>query len=349
MNSKKMVIATLSLLLCALLVVGTVNFAIDPLFQYHKPWFGLKPVVTNERYQNAGIAKNFDFNNVIIGNSYSENFIISDVEDVFEGKTVKLTAAGSHVLDWTYILNILNKRETHPINILFNLDTGFIDFSDKQTKHELPVFLYDNKYFNDVEYLFNFTLTRKYTFSAIKSNIKNEIPDYNTAFVLFDEKESGKEYVINNYVAAKEREEINIQKTFYTDENLKLLSKYIESMPDTQFVFFFSPFSVLYWKDIVESGCLNEYKKEFKKIFSFMSQYNNVSVFFWTDNEMLKTISDLDNYKDTSHYKLQINKDILKRINNGIGILPKDEAKWIPLLDVFFDYIEKFDYTTLFT
>ena len=349
MNSKKMVIITLSLLLSALLVVGTINFAIDPLFQYHKPWFGLKPVVTNERYQNAGIARNFDFKNVIIGNSYSENFIISDVEDVFEGKTVKLTASGSHILDWTYVLKILNERETHPVNILFNLDTGFIDFSDKQTKHEMPVFLYDNNYFNDVEYLFNFTLTRNYTFSTIKSNIKNEIPDYNTAFVWFDEKESGKEYVIKNYVASKEKEKINIQKIFYTDENLRLLSKYIESMSNTEFVFFFSPFSVLYWKDIVETGYLDEYKKEFEKIFSFMSQYDNVSVYFWTDTEMLKIISDLNNYKDTSHYKLQINKDILKRINSGIGILPKEESKWMTLLDIYFDYLKNFDYTILFT
>ena len=70
MNSKKIIIATFSLLLSALLIMGTINVVIDPLFQYHKPWFGLEPVVTNERYQNAGIAKNFDFEKRIVPISY---------------------------------------------------------------------------------------------------------------------------------------------------------------------------------------------------------------------------------------------------------------------------------------
>ncbi len=348
MNSKKIIIATFSLLLCALLVIGTINFIVDPLFQYHKPWFGLQANVINERYQNAGIAKNFDFENVIIGNSYSENFIISDVEDVFEGETVKLTASGSHVLDWTYILKILQERDDHPDNILFNFDTGFLNSSDKETKHEMPIYLYDNNLMNDVEYLFNFTLTRKYTYGALKANINNTIPDYNTVFVWFDEKESGKEYVINNYISAKEETISNMPTEFYTSGNLELLKEYIEAMPNTRFVFFYSPFSVLYWMDIVESGKLDEYKNEFEKTFEFMSQYDNATLYFWVDKEMLNIISDLDNYKDTSHYKLHINKEILTRISDNVGVLPKEKEKWQPMLEEYFDYLETFDYEKLF-
>ena len=37
MNSKKVITATFSLLLSALLIIGTINFLIDPLFQYHNP------------------------------------------------------------------------------------------------------------------------------------------------------------------------------------------------------------------------------------------------------------------------------------------------------------------------
>lgn len=346
MNSKKIIIATFSLLLCSLLIMGTINFAIDPLFQYHKPWFGLEANVINERYQNAGIAKNFDFKNVIIGNSMSENFIVSDVENVFGGKTVKLTAAGSHILDWTYILTILQERNEHPENILFNLDTGFFNASDKKTKHEMPIYLYDKSLLNDVEYLFNFTLTRKYTYSALKANINNTIPDYNTAFVWFDEKESGKEYVINNYTATKKETISNIPAEFYTDGNLNLLKEYIEAMKNTQFVFFCSPFSVLYWMDIIECGKLKEYKHEFEKTFEFMTQYDNVTVYFWVDKEMLDIISNLDNYKDTSHYKLSISKEILRRVDENIGVLSKEN--WQILLDDYFDYLENFDYDSLF-
>ena len=153
MNSKKIIIATFSLLFSALLLMGSINFVIDPLFQYHMPWLNLEANIINERYQNAGIAKNFDFENVIIGNSMSENFLISEAECALEGKTVKLTAAGSHVLDWTYILDILKNRENRPEKILFNFDTGFFNSSDTKMKHDLPEYLYDNNLLNDVEYL----------------------------------------------------------------------------------------------------------------------------------------------------------------------------------------------------
>lgn len=96
MNAKRFARLSISLTLIMLILVAAVQIAIDPLFQYHQPWFGLKPVVTVERYQNSGIAKNFDYENAIIGNSLSENFYVSDVEKAFGEKTVKLTAAGSH-------------------------------------------------------------------------------------------------------------------------------------------------------------------------------------------------------------------------------------------------------------
>ena len=110
MNAKRFARLSTSLTLVLLMLVAALQIAIDPLFQYHQPWFGLKPVVTDERYQNAGIAKDFDYENAIIGNSLSENFYVSDVEKVFGGKTVKLTAAGSHTSDWKYSLDILKNK-----------------------------------------------------------------------------------------------------------------------------------------------------------------------------------------------------------------------------------------------
>lgn len=349
MKSKKIITATLSLLLCALLVTGTINVVVDPLFQYHKPWFGLKPNIIDERYQNAGIAKNFDFKNVIIGNSMTENFLVSDVEKVLNGKTVKLSASGSNVLYWTYLLNILEQKKERPQNILFNLDSGFFDSSDKSMKYNLPIFLYDNNFFNDVEYLFNFAITQKYTFGTLKANISGNVPEYDKAFVWGYEKEIGKNVVLKEYESSKEeRLDSNTSIKFYTEGNLLLLSKYFESMPDTQFIFFCSPFSVLYWKDKFDSGLLNEYKKQFEKTFEFMSQYDNVIVYFWTDEEILNIISNLDNYKDSTHYGMHINKDMLMRIGKNIGELPKEKNEWKTLLDKYFDYLESFDYTTIF-
>lgn len=353
MNSKKIIIATFSLLLSALLMAGAINVCIDPLFQYHKPWFGLQANVIDERYQNAGIAKNFDFENVIIGNSMSENFIVSDIEDLFGGKAVKLTASGSYVLDWTYLLELLKERDSHPDNIIFNFDTSFFTSSSEATKHEMPLFLYDKNYLNDVEYLFNFTLMRKYSYKTLEANFDDTVSDYNTVFVWGNENDSSKEIALKNYYIDKEeqeKEKETTQKdnTLYTEKNLALLKQYFESMPDTNFVFFHAPFSVLYWKDVKEDGNLSVYKREYAKVFELFSQFDNVTVYFWDDPEMLKIISDLNNYKDSTHYGYLISKELVRRMDNRVGVLSKEKACWSKSLDTYFGYLEDFDYNSIY-
>ena len=157
----------------------------------------------------------------------------------------------------------------------------------------------------------------------------------------------GKKTTLETYKKEKERNRQKIE-SFYTLENLQLMSEFFETMPDTQFVFFCSPFSVLYWYDKYETDQIDAYKKEFEKSFDFLSKYNNVTVYFWVDNEMLSIISDLDNYKDSTHYGAHINREILVRIGKGEGKLPKEREQWQPLLDEYFNYLKNFDYETIF-
>ncbi len=349
MNSKKMVISTFSLLLCALLVMGSINFAVDPLFQYHKPWFGLKPYIISETYQNPGIAKNFDFDNAVVGNSLTENFIVSDLNDALGGKTVKLTGDGTYVVDWVHMFELLSNRTEQPKKILIDLDPYIFTIPSEKPKSEshLQFFLYDNNYLNDVEYLFNFTLTKNYTYKTIETNIKNNIQDYDKVHMWpVEELEPGKEKAIKKYYIDKEKG--HNQKCLYTEDNLNLLKEYFEKMENTEFIFFCSPFSVLFWYDIIEEGLFSEYKESYEKTFRFMSQFENVSVYFWTDSEMIDIVSDLDNYVDSFHYGPHINKEILVRIKEDNGLLSKDEKIWQAELDKYFSYMESYDYSVIF-
>ena len=87
------VIMAALILLCMVFMIVA-----DPFFQYHKPWFGMKPYVVNERYQAAGMARNFDYDNLIMGSSMAQNLKPSHFQRL-GGSTIKLTMAGSHVLD----------------------------------------------------------------------------------------------------------------------------------------------------------------------------------------------------------------------------------------------------------
>lgn len=69
-------------------------YVIDPLQVYraasYPPMFS-----EEERFQNPGLAKNYEYDTIIIGSSMTQNFVPSDVDRVFGGKTLKLSIEGS--------------------------------------------------------------------------------------------------------------------------------------------------------------------------------------------------------------------------------------------------------------
>lgn len=348
MKPKTFILSVISLVLAALIGIGGITIIIDPLFIYHKPLFGLEPVITNERYQNAGIAKKFDFDNVIIGNSMSENFKPSDFKNCFEGTTIKLVASGSHAIDWTYILEILKNRATQPKNIVMNFDAGVLESSPYETKHYMPTYLYDDNPINDVNYLFNFSILKEHTFKTLRANKNKDIPDIDTLFVWDDGITRGKKIVLSDY----DRSEIVSESPDIdaaiglAKENINLLTPYFDSMPETDFILFFSPFSMVYWDNQIRLNKIEMWEIVCSEIFSILTNYENVHLLFWTDDEMLEIITNLDNYKDSTHYVSEISLKIVDRISNLTGKLtPENYSNEIVK---FFDYIRQYDYESIF-
>lgn len=345
MNAKRFARLSVSLVLVLLIFVAAITIAIDPLFQYHKPWFGLKPVVTNERYQNAGVAKTFDYENVIIGNSLSENFYVSDVEKVFGGRTVKLTAAGSHTADWKYSLDILKNKS--PKNILFNLDPYIMDTDPDNLKHELPTYLYDYNYLNDVNYLLNFAIN-KYTYRIVKGNFTNKIPDYDKVFIWDENIKTSREEALKHYQRPeKGSEQINADELKQTAlSNMDNLNKYYQEMPDTQFVFFCSPFSILFWDKNNQNNGLDVWRETYLTVIGDLVKHQNVSVYFWNDQEMLDAICNLDYYTDEAHYNAEVCKMICDRISANQGLM--NQSNYQNSVNQFFDYLKSYDYDAIF-
>lgn len=346
MNSKRFIRFSLCLTLILLIMVASIQIAIDPLFQYHKPWFGMDAFIKKERYQDAGMAKNFDFENVIMGTSMSQNFRINEYEELFGGKTVKLTMEGSHPIDWTYVLDDLSHREVQPKTVLLNLDPYVFRADTEKLEHELPTYLYDYNYLNDVNYWFNFQIINDFTVETIIRNIKHDIPDENDAFVW--EKPFGKEYVLSQYERADIVSE-PVAEDLYKDvasDNMKLLMPYIESMTETRFIFFCSPFSMAFWDGHIRDNSIEAHKIGYISAIDELIDHENVSVYLWNDDAMLDVMKDLDNYADVSHYSGEINSMMLKRIAGQQGLLEKEN--YSQEIDLMFNYIYNFDYDALF-
>ena len=354
MKSKTFIKTTVSIFLAVMIVVAGLQVAIDPLFQYHTPWFGLKPFFTDERYQNAGTAKKFKFDNVLMGNSYCENFIISDIDKKFGGKTAKLTIGGSNPVDWVYLLNILKKREIHPKLIICCIDPYRLTHSVTESKIDLPKYLYDDNYINDVNYLFNFQIINDYSYNMINRNIQNDIPDYDDVYRWriedWSNKEykSGKEFVLENYKRQQQSDEVVSCEEYSkaAKEAVGILQPFFETMPDTQFVYFFPPFSMLFWDLCRLQNTTVAFKSAMNTGIEILTSYDNVSVFLWTDDEMLSIMSDLDNYIDIWHYQKHINSLLLERMSKKEGLLTT--KNYTEIMNRLFDYVNSFDYNSLF-
>ena len=61
-----------------LTVIILLTVIVDPFFHYHKPLASIQYQITNERYQNDGIIKHFDYDAIITGTSMTENFKTSE-------------------------------------------------------------------------------------------------------------------------------------------------------------------------------------------------------------------------------------------------------------------------------
>lgn len=80
----------------AITVIVATVWLVDPMYIFRAPQY-LHPRYYRaiERFQNIGIAKNFEYDTVIIGNSMSENFSTKQIENELGWKAVNLSMSGS--------------------------------------------------------------------------------------------------------------------------------------------------------------------------------------------------------------------------------------------------------------
>jgi len=75
---KKSVIRTLLFSSIIIGVPGLMNYIVDPFQQYRKPWYNPYFPPQIERYLNPGLAKNYDYDSILIGTSQVETFNLND-------------------------------------------------------------------------------------------------------------------------------------------------------------------------------------------------------------------------------------------------------------------------------
>lgn len=354
-NAKTLVAVYLAAVICVLVVVGRYVVHIDPFFHYHKPYTETYFYsLDNQRSQNDGITKNFKYDALITGTSMTENFKTSELDEIFGVSSVKVSFSGGSYKEIND--NLVTALDYNPDlkMIVRGLDMGmFFDEADRMRGDlgSYPTYLYDKNIWNDVQYIFNRDVIFNRVYPMEIARQKEGFVPGITSFDQYSYWMTGYHFGIETvcpegvsiqkpeelvHLTEEEKERIHEN----IDQNVTSLAK---NHPNVDFYYFFTPYSVLWWQPLVADGNIYRQVEAEQLIIEDILQYGNIKLYSFNNRTDITT--DLNNYKDTTHYGIWINSLMLRWMRDGKYQLTKENYK--EYLEQELSFYTAFDYGQL--
>lgn len=348
MTNKKFFFSTIAFSLGLLVLIALMVYVIDPFVHYHAPYFGLAVTETDERGQQIGVAKNCDYDTAIIGTSMSENFCASWFNDGIIGeKTVKLSMQGAHFDDFNLLLDAALNKKQGTKTIIFSLDNYILLNVPQDYPTTIPEYLSNDTPTDDLNYLWNKSVVLYHVPIFLLNNFKYDFSS-DEAYVWADRYEFD-EYVAKGsylpYRVMVPEEEENYDTYYkYAYEFLDACGAYVRSHPDVEFIFYVPPYSIMYWDDVTRRGRLTAEVAIQQEVIGTLLWIPNVRVFYFQNDWDI--ITNLDNYKDYSHYSQDINRYIYECMRDGKKEITKDNFGEVT--EKFKEDIRNYDFESIF-
>ena len=332
----------LSVILIGLVLVAGIVFVFDPFYHYHKPWFGMKAVLNDKEYQCVGTLRNFDYDALLVGSSVMENNDNSWYNAAYGVKAIKAIRSYGATADLCYLLDVA--YESHDLKYVFyNIDPSAL-LVEAVTTYEstgCPMYLYDKNPFNDIQYLFN----KDVFLEKIPYEVANSfIGDYdeNLSYNWAKWKSFGPEMALGLYFRSRETKEMLPENAFEDNlnANIALLTKEVESHPETQFIFFFPPYSMLWWDMSFRAGERDAVIHCEKEMTRALLKYDNVKMYCFQNEPEVTT--DLNLYMDTIHFSPEVNRRMLDHMIDGeFEMTPKNYEEVLDGVKAFSDQVQE--------
>lgn len=327
---------------------------VDPFFHYHSPLKGFPYLVDNQLSQNPGMAAHMEYDSVILGSSMTVNFQTTWFEELMELNTIKLSYSGAFPKDQANIMDIIfasdnNRGDKRIKKVFLGVDVITYTGGVEETKYPIPEYLYDDKYLNDIEYVLNKDVILNYILRPIADPDPTDLSNVYASW--WTEEYYSKEWVLHNYVSPKQTVQETPPEAYAeaVEANLAVnICPYIEANPETDFVVFFPPYSILFWNDVLKENHLEATIEEYRYIADRLNSYENVEVYFFPDQEEI--ICDLDNYADYSHYHPRYNRYMTECFANKTCLVAKEGQVGKQIDDYLLhmrEIAESFDYEEL--
>lgn len=332
MNAKKWLIYFFIELIILLVGISSPVILVEPYFHYHRPLSNVYYILNNERSQNDGIIKHFDYDSIITGTSMAANFKTSEFDKIFDANSIKVCFSGGSYKEINDNLKKAFDSEHEVKYVLRCLDYGKIIENKDEMRYDLgryPTYLYDKNPFNDVKYILNKELIYNICIPMLKESCSQEKAGGITSFDEYSNWNVKYTFGATNVLGDKKEYIKSEKEVGLTEKDCEMVKSTIEQNVtslarehlETTFYYFFLPIA-LHIGGMYENGTINKQIDGEKIAIEQMQECDNIKLYSFNNHWDITT--NLDNYKDTVHYVEWINTEILHMICKGIGLLTKD-------------------------
>lgn len=350
MKTSTYIKVTITGILLVLGVFAGINIYVDPLFHYHGPTEGIQYPLYDERYMNYGIAKHFEYNSIITGTSMTQNFKASQWDNYFGTASIKTPFAGASYKEVNDLLKCAFEHNDSIVMVMRCLDpTMLIMEKDEMDYNDYPDYLYDDNIFNDVNYVLNKDIFFQFT-EYVRTFMKQGgvTTNFDTYKNWSWQYQYDKNLVLQDFV----RREKMDGSALLTEDDIRKIRENVEANvvclvrenPETDFYFFFPPYSILYWDDLVREGQLARRLEAHRMAIEILLEYDNIKLFTFMD--VADIVCNLNLFKDSLHYNQQVTDYIIDAMALGSNQLTKENYE--DYMNFLYGFYGSYDYEMIF-
>ena len=299
--------AILLLSLCALTV-----YLVDPFEHYRES--AILPLYDQESYNNPGIAKNYDYNAVILGTSMVEMSHPSVIDECFGVSSVKLPMRGSHTAQMGW--QLAHVLDTHELSLAILAVDAYSLMGPPDDMEEIYDYLWNDSALDDVGYLLNLDVLLVRVPRMLRNLGRSTATKRDDMYQWTDVTFSAQS-VFDSFSFQPQREmtdpDYRLERS--TENIRRHIETYVAAHPETTFKIYMPPYSVAYWYVMTRGGLSEQQYRSRARVCELLLDYPNVEIYDYSSR--LEWITDLDNYFDYSHHSGAISDAIMRAMAAG--------------------------------
>ena len=297
----------LLLLLCALTV-----YLVDPFEHYRES--AILPLYDQESYNNPGIARNYDYDAVILGTSMVEMSHPSVIDECFGVSSVKLPMRGSHTAQMGW--QLAHVLDTHELSLAILAVDAYSLMGPPDDMEEIYDYLWNYSVPDDVSYLLNLDVLLVRVPRMLRNLGKSTATKRDDMYQWTDVTFSAQS-VFDSFSFQPQREmtdpEYRLERS--TENIRRHIETYVAAHPETTFKIYMPPYSVAYWYVMTRGGLSEQQFRSRARVCELLLDYPNVEIYDYSSR--LEGITALDNYFDYSHHSGAISDAIMRAMAAG--------------------------------